>query len=103
DAPCRGTTCAKSLRFRDSLRCARSGTVLAPWSIRRLGEEPMSATGTARQRVGVAGGRAAQAARIAAAKEVEVAAPRTKLRAVPQPPAGKGAKKEKALRKPARS
>lgn len=63
----------------------------------------MSATGTARQRVGVAGGRAAQAARIAAAKEAEPAAPRTKLRAVPQPAAGKGATKEKALRKPARS
>lgn len=63
----------------------------------------MGATGTARQRVGVAAGRAAQAARLAAAKEAEPAAPRTKLRAVAQPAAGKGAKQEKSLRKPARS
>lgn len=70
----------------------------------------MSATGTARQRVGVATGRVASgrstsATRVGVSKSVETAAPRTKLRAVT---AAAPAKKPKAqpqqpLRKPVRS
>ena len=64
----------------------------------------MSATGTARQRVGaVTGGRVAHTARVAAVKGVDAATPRTKLRAVPEPAAGKVAPQDKPVRKPVRS
>jgi len=63
----------------------------------------MSATGTARQRIGVVSGRATHGSRGAAVKAVETATPRPKLRAVPEPAPEQDKAAAKPLRKPAKS
>lgn len=64
----------------------------------------MSATGTARQRVGVTSGRVVASARAARVKGADQpAAPRAKLRAVPPSGAGRVAAQPAALRKPEQS